>query len=92
MQEIFKTALTLRQFLKVPSWTQKNTQVRNKLNPGTHIRYEMCVVVSTAEVSIKDGKGITMQNSALKARLDSSYLSGANQSWIEQLCEDYNRS
>ncbi|WP_441006532.1 hypothetical protein, partial [Escherichia coli] len=24
-----------------------------------------------------------MQNSALKAWLDSSYLSGANQSWIE---------
>lgn len=30
-----------------------------------------------------------MQNSALKARLDSSYLSGANQSWIEQLYEDF---
>ncbi|VEB94048.1 2-oxoglutarate dehydrogenase E1 [Citrobacter koseri] len=30
-----------------------------------------------------------MQNSALKAWLDSSYLSGANQSWIEQLYEDF---
>ncbi len=30
-----------------------------------------------------------MQNSALKARLDSSYLSGSNQSWIEQLYEDF---
>ncbi|XNM77836.1 2-oxoglutarate dehydrogenase E1 subunit family protein [Escherichia coli] len=30
-----------------------------------------------------------MQNSALKASLDSSYLSGANQSWIEQLYEDF---
>ena len=28
-----------------------------------------------------------MQNSAMKAWLDSSYLSGANQSWIEQLYE-----
>lgn len=30
-----------------------------------------------------------MQNSALKAWLDSSYLSGSNQSWIEQLYEDF---
>jgi 2-oxoglutarate dehydrogenase E1 component len=30
-----------------------------------------------------------MQNGALKAWLDSSYLSGANQSWIEQLYEDF---
>ncbi|MDF2625022.1 MAG: sucA 3, partial [Kosakonia cowanii] len=26
-----------------------------------------------------------MQNGAMKAWLDSSYLSGSNQSWIEQL-------
>ncbi|HAP82181.1 MAG TPA: alpha-ketoglutarate decarboxylase, partial [Enterobacteriaceae bacterium] len=30
-----------------------------------------------------------MQNGAMKAWLDSSYLSGANQSWIEQLYEDF---
>lgn len=30
-----------------------------------------------------------MQNGAMKARLDSSYLSGSNQSWIEQLYEDF---
>lgn len=30
-----------------------------------------------------------MQDSALKTWLDSSYLSGANQSWIEQLYEDF---
>ncbi|MGL4700092.1 MAG: hypothetical protein ACRCWV_03460, partial [Raoultella sp.] len=28
-----------------------------------------------------------MQNGAMKAWLDSSYLSGSNQSWIEQLYE-----
>jgi 2-oxoglutarate dehydrogenase E1 component len=34
-----------------------------------------------------------MQNGAMKAWLDSSYLAGANQSYIEQLYEDYlNRS
>ena len=32
-----------------------------------------------------------MQNGAMKAWLDSSYLSGSNQSWIEQLYEDCNR-
>ena len=30
-----------------------------------------------------------MQNGAMKAWLDSSYLSGSNQSWIEQLYEDF---
>ncbi len=30
-----------------------------------------------------------MQNGAMKAWLDSSYLAGANQSYIEQLYEDY---
>lgn len=30
-----------------------------------------------------------MQNGAMKARLDSSFLSGSNQSWIEQLYEDF---
>ena len=30
-----------------------------------------------------------MQNGAMKAWLDSSFLSGANQSWIEQLYEDF---
>lgn len=30
-----------------------------------------------------------MQNGAMKAWLDSSYLAGANQSYIEQLYEDF---
>lgn len=30
-----------------------------------------------------------MQNGAMKAWLDSSYLTGANQSYIEQLYEDF---
>ena len=30
-----------------------------------------------------------MQNGAMKAWLDSSFLSGSNQSWIEQLYEDF---
>ena len=30
-----------------------------------------------------------MQNGAMKAPLDSFLLSGANQSWIEQLYEDF---
>ncbi|KEA51913.1 2-oxoglutarate dehydrogenase [Mangrovibacter sp. MFB070] len=30
-----------------------------------------------------------MQNGAMKAWLDSSYLSGSNQTWIEQLYEDF---
>ena len=30
-----------------------------------------------------------MQNGAMKAWLDSSYLSGSNQSWIEQLYGDF---
>jgi len=30
-----------------------------------------------------------MQNGEMKAWLDSSYLAGANQSWIEQLYEDF---
>ncbi|MBP9642275.1 MAG: hypothetical protein KBE15_02220, partial [Budvicia sp.] len=30
-----------------------------------------------------------MQNGAIKTWLDSSYLAGANQSYIEQLYEDY---
>lgn len=49
MQEIFKNCPDTKTVFKGSLADAENTTSPQQVNPGTHIRYEMCVVVSTAK-------------------------------------------